>query len=500
MRASANSSTLVPILSAYAAAKTPAEVDAVLRRARVASYSGSLSKSEKEVLSGLTTRHERRKADSIQNQSGGMSSSSSTATLSNSNLPSSVHSTPRSNVDHTPVRASRTLASSVSSAPGQSLSELSSSASMTNSLPRKTRASITTTSSTAKAARDIALLSNPRQARLSTSGFPSRSPAHTPALTDSAGSSPSVTPSIDEEERLGDEEMEAYIQRQQQKRLANGAKMEELEKMLNFPDPVAPSRPLSPRRKYRLLLRSFRVMQTLTFHPSLSPFFSLTEAEVMYGDKLAPYELKEIYDYDQIYFCGNPSFKKTYTVDKPANNFGFDDERGDYLVNNNDHLAYRYEIMDMLGKGSFGQVLQCKDHRTGKSVAVKLIRNKKRFHHQALVEVKILESLTKWDPDEQFNVIKMTESFYFRNHLCIAMELLSINLYELIKANSFAGFTTKLIRRFTTQALASLSLMRRHQIVHCDLKPENILLMHPRKSGIKVIDFGSSCFENEKGK
>jgi len=28
---------------------------------------------------------------------------------------------------------------------------------------------------------------------------------------------------------------------------------------------------------------------------------------------------------------------------------------------------------------------------------------------------------------------------------------------------------------------------------------QNILLKHPAKSGIKVIDFGSSCFENEKG-
>ena len=92
----------------------------------------------------------------------------------------------------------------------------------------------------------------------------------------------------------------------------------------------------------------------------------------------------------------------------------------------------------------------------------------------------------------------MTESFYFRNHLCIAMELLSINLYELIKANSFAGFSTRLIRRFTTQMLASLILMRKHRVVHCDLKPENILLRHPRKSAIKVIDFGSSCFEHEK--
>jgi dual specificity tyrosine-phosphorylation-regulated kinase 2/3/4 len=97
-------------------------------------------------------------------------------------------------------------------------------------------------------------------------------------------------------------------------------------------------------------------------------------------------------------------------------------------------------------------------------------------------------------------VIKMNEYFTFRGHLCIAMELLSINLYELIKANGFVGFSTALIRRFTNQMLLSLELMRVHRIVHCDLKPENVLLKHPAKSAIKVIDFGSSCLEHEKSK
>lgn len=76
------------------------------------------------------------------------------------------------------------------------------------------------------------------------------------------------------------------------------------------------------------------------------------------------------------------------------------------------------------------------------------------------------------DSDGKHHVLKMIEHFYFRNHLCIATELLSINLYELIKANGFVGFTTALIRRFTSQMLMSLSLMRHHRIVHCDLKPE----------------------------
>ncbi len=43
-----------------------------------------------------------------------------------------------------------------------------------------------------------------------------------------------------------------------------------------------------------------------------------------------------------------------------------------------DHLVYRYEMQEVLGKGSFGQVVKCYDHKTGGSIAVKIIRNKKR--------------------------------------------------------------------------------------------------------------------------
>jgi dual specificity tyrosine-phosphorylation-regulated kinase 1 len=35
-------------------------------------------------------------------------------------------------------------------------------------------------------------------------------------------------------------------------------------------------------------------------------------------------------------------------------------------------------------------------------------------------------------------------------------------------------------------------------VIHCDLKPENILLRNPKRSAIKVIDFGSSCYTNDR--
>lgn len=95
-------------------------------------------------------------------------------------------------------------------------------------------------------------------------------------------------------------------------------------------------------------------------------------------------------------------------------------------------------------------------------------------------------------------MVNFTQSFYFRGHLCISTELLDMNLYEFIKSNAFKGFSLKIVRRFTKQMLSSLLLLKQHKVIHCDLKPENILLAHPMHSEIKVIDFGSSCFENEK--
>lgn len=73
-----------------------------------------------------------------------------------------------------------------------------------------------------------------------------------------------------------------------------------------------------------------------------------------------------------------------------------------------------------------------------------------------------------------------------------------MNLYEFIKAYEFKGFPLPLIRRFSRQMLSSLVMLKSKRVIHCDLKPENILLAHPMHSEIKVIDFGSSCFENEK--
>lgn len=109
------------------------------------------------------------------------------------------------------------------------------------------------------------------------------------------------------------------------------------------------------------------------------------------------FERGEIIDYKEVYFCGTKDARKHVAdLTTDAANFGYDDDRGDYNIVKGDHILYRYEIVDILGKGSFGQVVRCVDHKTGGLVAIKIIRNKKRFHQQALVEVDILQKLREW--------------------------------------------------------------------------------------------------------
>ncbi|CAG5107131.1 Oidioi.mRNA.OKI2018_I69.chr1.g3161.t1.cds [Oikopleura dioica] len=215
---------------------------------------------------------------------------------------------------------------------------------------------------------------------------------------------------------------------------------------------------------------------------------------------LTSYEEEEIKDYPSIYFFGKDS-KKLEGVKGLAHNHGYDDDSGSYLKVLHDHLAYRYEVLEVIGKGSFGSVVKAMDHKTNSLVAVKIIRNKARFHKQGMIEVKILDALRQKDRDKKLNVIHMIEHFTFRNHLCITFELLGMNLYELIKKHSFQGFSLSVVRRIAIAILRCLRALFEERIIHCDLKPENILIYPKGKegqNGIKVIDFGSSCYENER--
>ena len=91
--------------------------------------------------------------------------------------------------------------------------------------------------------------------------------------------------------------------------------------------------------------------------------------------------------------------------------------------------------------------------------------------------------------------VKLKRHFMFRNHLCLVFELLSYNLYDLLRNTNFRGVSLNLTRKFAQQLCTALLFLATPElnIIHCDLKPENILLCNPKRSAIKIVDFGSSC-------
>ncbi|EFI28220.1 CMGC/DYRK/YAK protein kinase [Coprinopsis cinerea okayama7 len=187
---------------------------------------------------------------------------------------------------------------------------------------------------------------------------------------------------------------------------------------------------------------------------------------------------------------------------KPVHNEGYDNEDYDYILYVNDWLGteegHKYLILDILGQGTFGQVVKCQNMKTHEIVAVKVIKNKPAYFNQSMMEVTILEMLNKTcDPNDEHHLLRLRDSFIHRSHLCLVFELLSSNLYELIKQNQFQGLSTQLVKVFMAQLLDALTVLKEARLIHCDLKPENILLKSLQSPQIKVIDFGSACHERQ---
>ncbi|GAB7339148.1 hypothetical protein MBLNU457_5816t2 [Dothideomycetes sp. NU457] len=190
---------------------------------------------------------------------------------------------------------------------------------------------------------------------------------------------------------------------------------------------------------------------------------------------------------------------------KGTKNDGYDNEDSDYILYVNDILGSeetghknRYLILDVLGQGTFGQVVKCQNLRTQEVVAVKVVKNRTAYFNQSMMEVSVLDLLnSRMDKNDDHHILRLKDTFIHRQHLCLVFELLSVNLYELIKQNQFRGLSTTLVRVFAQQLLNGLCLLSKARLIHCDLKPENILLKNLESPIIKIIDFGSACDERQ---
>uniref|UniRef100_A0A2K6BSS9 dual-specificity kinase n=1 Tax=Macaca nemestrina TaxID=9545 RepID=A0A2K6BSS9_MACNE len=185
--------------------------------------------------------------------------------------------------------------------------------------------------------------------------------------------------------------------------------------------------------------------------------------------------------------------------------------------------SHRHEIVDTLGEGAFGKVVECIDHKAGgRHVAVKIVKNVDRYCEAARSEIQVLEHLNTTDPNSTFRCVQMLEWFEHHGHICIVFELLGLSTYDFIKENGFLPFRLDHIRKMAYQICKSVNCnfihstkyIKINKLTHTDLKPENILFVqsdyteayNPKikrdertliNPDIKVVDFGSATYDDE---
>nr|XP_046248978.1 homeodomain-interacting protein kinase 3-like isoform X1 [Scatophagus argus] len=156
-------------------------------------------------------------------------------------------------------------------------------------------------------------------------------------------------------------------------------------------------------------------------------------------------------------------------------------------------LKNSYEVLEFLGRGTFGQVVKCWKRGTNEVVAIKILKNHPSYARQGQIEVEILARLSSENADEH-NVVRALECFQHRSHTCLVFEMLEQNLYDFLKQNKFSPLPLKIIRPILQQVATALKKLKSLGLIHADLKPENIMLVDPTRQPyrVKVIDFGSA--------
>uniref|UniRef100_A0A7N8YHZ0 Protein kinase domain-containing protein n=1 Tax=Mastacembelus armatus TaxID=205130 RepID=A0A7N8YHZ0_9TELE len=168
------------------------------------------------------------------------------------------------------------------------------------------------------------------------------------------------------------------------------------------------------------------------------------------------------------------------------------EEKPCFTIKEDDFLfskKHEYKVQKFLGEGTFGKVAQCLNSDTMKQMAVKIVRNDLDWAGRR--ELAMFDQLKKLDQDKN-NLVRFIEHFKHKRYVCLAFELLDIDLFTFMEKRDFEPMHVCDIQSITQQMLVALNALKSIGLVHTDIKPDNIMLvdhkLHPLR--VKLIDFG----------
>ncbi|XP_040521793.1 cyclin-dependent kinase 13 isoform X8 [Gallus gallus] len=162
----------------------------------------------------------------------------------------------------------------------------------------------------------------------------------------------------------------------------------------------------------------------------------------------------------------------------------------------------KFDIIGIIGEGTYGQVYKARDKDTGELVALKKVRldnEKEGFPITAIREIKILRQLNHQsiinmkeivtDKEDALDFKKDKGAFY------LVFEYMDHDLMGLLESG-LVHFNENHIKSFMRQLMEGLAYCHKKNFLHRDIKCSNILLNN--RGQIKLADFGLARLYNSE--
>jgi hypothetical protein len=149
----------------------------------------------------------------------------------------------------------------------------------------------------------------------------------------------------------------------------------------------------------------------------------------------------------------------------------------------------RYQILDVLGAGGMGSVYRARDIKTGKEVAVKVLKDSlgntdavERFFREVKAAIQVHHQ----------NIVEIHDYGQHRDKLYCVMELLEgKDLLKILDESDGRKLPWETVKPIVLQMCRGLGAAHKLRIIHRDLKPGNIIIVpNGGKHGVKIVDFG----------
>ncbi|KAM8952238.1 serine/threonine-protein kinase SBK1-like [Pelodytes ibericus] len=152
---------------------------------------------------------------------------------------------------------------------------------------------------------------------------------------------------------------------------------------------------------------------------------------------------------------------------------------------NVEDIGGQYEILGLLGQGTFGKVLLARNQSSGQSVALKFIRKDRTTLSNFLNELFMSVLIS----NHERIITTYRTCLVHADYYILTQELAPAGTLESV-IEPRVGMPEEMVKCCALQLTEALQFIHDHGIVHRDLKPNNVLLMDKQCQRIKLSDFG----------